>query len=340
MSETLLPFEKIKREILVRRELKTGANYGKRPEDRTMTELLDMGVINVDKPKGPTSHQVSAYVQQILNITKSGHGGTLDPGVTGCLPVALGKGTRIVQALLPAGKEYVMIMHLHREIEESIVRDTINSFIGKIKQLPPIKSAIKREWRIRKIYYIQVIEVDGQDVLMRVGCQAGTYMRKLATDIGLKLGIGAHMAELRRTKAGPFNEKTITSLQDLTDAFWVYKNEQKEDKLRKIILPIEFAVSHLGKIWVCDSCVDTLCHGANLNAPGIAKVESEIQQGELVAMMTLKNELICLGISQIASHAMVKAQRGLVVNVTKVFMDPAIYPKMVKKDYSERFKEA
>lgn len=340
MSETLLPFERIKREVLIRRDLKTGVNYGKRPEQRTMAELLDMGVINVDKPKGPTSHQVSAYVQQILEISKSGHGGTLDPGVTGCLPVALGKGTRIVQALLPAGKEYVMIMHLHKEVEESKLRDVINSFIGKIKQLPPIKSAVKREWRIRKIYYIEVIEVDGQDVLMKVGCQAGTYMRKLATDIGFKLGTGAHMAELRRTKAGPFNESTITTLQDLTDAYWVYKHEQKEGLLKKMILPIEFAVSHLGKVWICDSCVDTLCHGANLNAPGIAKVESEIQQGELVAMMTLKDELICLGISQAASHSMVKAQRGLMVNVTKVFMDPGTYPKMIKKDYSERFKES
>lgn len=332
MTETLLPFEKIERTVLIRKDTKTSANYGKHPSERTLKESLDFGIINIDKPSGPTSHQVSAYVQGILEINKSGHSGTLDPKVTGVLPVALGSGTKIVQALLPAGKEYVVLMHLHKVIDKQLIINAINSFIGKIKQLPPIKCAVKREWRYRKIYYIDIIEIEEQDVLMRVGCQAGTYMRKLCTDIGGKLRVGGHMAELRRTKAGPFNEDTSVTLHDLKDAYQIYKEEGREDLLKKIILPIEAGVRHLSKIWVIDSAVDTLCNGANLNAPGIAKIETGMQADELVAIMTLKDELICIGMSKMHSNEMKKAQKGLAVTTSKVFMAPGIYPKMQFKN--------
>lgn len=330
--ETLLPFEKIERKVLIRKESETCPNFGKHPSERTVEELLDNGVINIDKPSGPTSHQVSAYVQGILGIDKGGHGGTLDPKVTGILPVALGTGTRIVQALLPAGKEYVMVMHLHKEVNEDLLCKTIMSFVGKIRQLPPIKSAVKRQWRFRKIYYIDIIEIEGQDVLMRVGCQAGTYMRKLATDIGAKLKVGAHMAELRRTKAGPFNEENhLVTLHDLVDAYQMYKDEGREDLIRNCILPVEAGVKHLPKIYVTDYTVNTLCNGANLNAPGIAKIETGMQADELCAVMTLKEELICIGMSKMHSSEMKKAKKGLAVITSKVFMKPGIYPKMIKK---------
>jgi H/ACA ribonucleoprotein complex subunit 4 len=330
--ETLLPFERIEREVLVKRNAKTGSGYGKHPDDRSVAELLDKGIVNVDKPKGPTSHQISAYVQKILNLDKSGHGGTLDPAVCGVLPVAIGSGTRIVQALLPAGKEYVMIMHVHKDVDSSKLRDTIMKFVGKIKQMPPIKSAVKRQWRYRKIYYIEIIEINDRDVLMRVGCQAGTYMRKLCTDIGKELGTGAHMAELVRTKAGPFNESTKVNLQQLTDAYWVWKNEGREDLIRSCVQPLEAGVRHLAKIWVTDYTVDPLCNGADLKAPGVAKVESEIQVDDLVAIMTLKDELVCIGNAKMHSNEIMKASRGIVVQTSKVFMSPGIYPRMEKKE--------
>src|SRR3989338_4367578 len=107
----LLPFEKISRKILVRKEAETNPDLGCNPEERKTEEIINYGIANIDKPKGPTSHQVSDFVQKILHINKSGHSGTLDPAVTGVLPVALGRATRIVQTLLTAGKEYVGIMH-------------------------------------------------------------------------------------------------------------------------------------------------------------------------------------------------------------------------------------
>src|SRR3989338_3420228 len=193
-----LPFEATKREILVKKE--AIGNYGINPAERKTEELITYGIINIDKPPGPTSHQVSDYVQKIIGISKAGHSGTLDPQVTGLLPVAIGRATRIVQALLPAGKEYVALMYIHKPIEEEKIRKALNEFIGKIRQKPPVKSAVRRVERTREIYYLEVIEIDGQNILFKIGCQAGTYIRKYIHDFGKRLGTGAHMAQLRRTK--------------------------------------------------------------------------------------------------------------------------------------------
>ncbi|MCF7799075.1 RNA-guided pseudouridylation complex pseudouridine synthase subunit Cbf5 [Candidatus Woesearchaeota archaeon] len=327
-----LPFERIKRELLTRQHIKTSEKFGSEPDKRPIGELLNYGVVNIDKPAGPTSHQVSSFVQGILGINKSGHSGTLDPKVTGVLPVAIGRGTRIVQSLLTAGKEYVCLMHIHEPFAEEQLRKVISEkFIGKIKQLPPVKSAVKRQQRYRKIYYLEILEINKQDVLFIVGCQAGTYIRKLCHDIGLAMGSGAHMAELRRTKAGPFNETTkLCTLQDLTDAFHYYKENNDETKLRTLIQTPEMGVSHLPSIYVADTTVDAICQGATLKVPGIAQVQSEIQVEEPVAIKTLKGELIAVGMSKMISKDMVTKERGVAVKSSQVFMPTGTYPKIQK----------
>ena len=144
--------------------------------------------------------------------------------MTGVLPIALEKATRIVQILLKAGKEYICLMHLHKEISEQDIRETVKKFTGEIKQLPPVKSAVKRQERFREIYYFNILEIQDKDVLFKIGCQAGTYIRKIVHDFGLSLNIGANMQQLIRTKAGPFTDKTWTTLHDLKDAYELYKN--------------------------------------------------------------------------------------------------------------------
>jgi len=326
MTEYLLPFEKIKREILVKKEAKTDDKLGCTPIERKTEEIINYGIVNINKPQGPTSHQVSDFVQKILNIKKSGHSGTLDPHVHGVLPVALGRATRIVQGLLKSGKEYVGIMHLHKDIEEKKLMETIKKhFTGKIKQIPPLKSAVKRIERTREIYYFDILEKEEKDVLFIVGCEAGTYIRKICFDLGKKLGSGAHMLELRRTKAGPFNEKTLFTLQDLTDAYHFYRNENNDKFLRKAIQPVENAVKHLPKIWVFDTTVDTLCHGAGLNIPGISRLNDKIKPNDIVAVMTLKDELIALGNAKLTSEEIIKQEKGLAVKTDKVFMEPGVY---------------
>lgn len=323
-----LPFEEIKREVLVKKEAKTDIQYGCIPEERKIEDMINYGVICINKPAGPTSHQVVDYIKQILNLDKAGHGGTLDPQVTGVLPVALGKATKITQALLPAGKEYVALMNLHKDIDKETIEKTFKELTGKIMQLPPKRSAVKRQLRERKIYYIEIIEIDGRDVLFRIGSQGGTYIRKYIHDFGLKVG-GAHMVQLIRTKAGPFSDKEMYSLLDLKDAYENYKNGN-DTKLREIIKPVEFAVKHLGKVWVNDNAVGNLCYGASLNAPGVSKVESCINENDIISVFSLKNELVCLGIAIMNSSDMIKNEKGLAVKTTKVFMDRDVYPKFRK----------
>jgi len=325
----LLPFEKIKREILIKREAETGAKYGCPPNERKIQELLDYGVINLNKPKGPTSHMASDYVQKILHIEKAGHGGSLDPAVTGILPVATCRATRIVQALLTAGKEYVCIMHLHKPVPKEELEKALKEFTGKITQMPPVKSAVVRREREREVYYLDILEIDGQDVLFRMGSQAGTYVRKLCHDVGKRLKVGAHMAELIRTKAGPFREKDWVSLQDLEDAYSFWKEKNNEKFLRYCIKPVEFAVQHLPKIWIQDSAVDTVCHGASLNVPGVVKIESGIDKDNIVAIMSLKDELVALGTAVMTAQQIMTEQKGLCVKIAKVFMLPGTYPKQI-----------
>ena len=323
--QNLLPFEKTKRQILIRKEAETSKEFGCKPEERRTEEIIEYGIVNIDKPKGPTSHQVSDYVQKILHINKSGHSGTLDPAVTGVLPIALGRGTRIVQTLLTAGKEYIAIMHLHKKVEEEILRETIKThFIGKIQQIPPLKSSVKRQLRTRTVYYFNILEIDDKDVLFKVGTEAGTYIRKLIHDLGKKLGCGAHMAELRRTKAGPFEESTLFTLQELTDAYYFCKEENNDKFLRKAIQPVENGVKHLPKVWVFDTTIESICHGVDLKVPGISKLNDSINKENIVAIMSLKDELVALGIAKMDSKEMM-AEKGIAVQTEKVFMQPGVY---------------
>ncbi|MCK5108023.1 MAG: RNA-guided pseudouridylation complex pseudouridine synthase subunit Cbf5 [Nanoarchaeota archaeon] len=320
-----LPFESLNRELLIKREAETNPNHGSYPDKRTAEELIKTGIVIIDKPKGPTSHQVADYAKKILKLSKAGHTGTLDPGVSGVLPIALEDSTKVVQVLLPAGKEYVAVAHFHKEESEEVLRKSFNKFIGKITQLPPVKSAVKRQERERTIYYIEIIEIDGKDVLFKVGCQGGTYIRKLIHDIGKDIG-GAHMAELIRTKAGPFTAEDMITLNELSDAFHYY-NQGNDKYIRHCILPLESAIVHLPKIYVLDTSINTLSHGANLKMPGIAKLEPCIKKKDLVAILSLKGELVALGYSKENSNGLLKKAKGLAVTTFKIFMDSGIYPK-------------
>tara|TARA_Y100000034_G_scaffold22546_2_gene26004 strand:+ start:9215 stop:10204 length:990 start_codon:yes stop_codon:yes gene_type:complete len=328
---TNLPFIKLNRNVLTKKQSETSDKFGCDPYNRPVKELLNYGIINIDKPKGPTSHQVTAYAKDILGLKKAGHSGTLDPKVTGVLPTAIGRGTRIVQTLLIAGKEYVCLMHLHKKVDKDKIKQVMNNFLGVIDQLPPVKSAVKRRLRQRTIYYLDVLDIKDQDVLFKVGCEAGTYIRKLCHDIGLQLNTGAHMAELRRTKVATFSEDTLVTMNDIKDSFWYFNNENNEKFIRHVIKPIEVAVDHLPKVWVLDTSVNSLCHGASLKIPGISKLHDNIEVDDMVAVMTLKNELVCIGNAKITSKHMFKRNRGLAVTINKVFMLPGIYPRIENK---------
>jgi H/ACA ribonucleoprotein complex subunit 4 len=319
------------RKRLMKASASTNKHYGKAPTDRTVRELFHNGFINLDKPAGPTSHQVVAWVKEILDLEKAGHGGTLDPAVTGVLPVALGDAARALQVLLVAGKEYIALMKLHKQIEEKKIREVCKSFVGEISQMPPLRSAVKRVRRTREVYYLDVLEVHGTEVLFRVGCEAGTYIRTLCVDIGKKLGCGAQLAELRRTRVGNITEDSAVTLQDVKDAYIFWKEDGDDALLRKTILSMERLLEVVPKVVVRDSAIDALCHGANLAIPGVVEIDDDMQIGEIAAVLSLKGEGVALVKMEVPSAQVIEKDTGICASLERVLMNKGTYPSIWKK---------
>lgn len=313
-------------EFLVKAEATTDPEYGEIPEKRSVESLLEHGVINLDKPVGPSSHQVSAWVKELLEIDRAGHAGTLDPKVSGVLPVAIRRATKGVAALSGSDKEYVTLMQLHDDVSEDRLREILGRFRGPIYQTPPLKAAVRRRRRIRTIHEFEVLEVEGRYVLFRVLCDAGTYIRKLCHDIGTALSVGAHMQGLRRSRAGPFTEETLVTLHDLKDAYVFYRKDGREEEIRKCVLPYERMMDHLPRILIRDSAVDSVCHGADLAVPGVSRLQP-FERGDRVAIMTLKGEGVATAEALMSSDDVLDADSGIVCDTERVFMDPGTYPK-------------
>lgn len=317
--------------MLVRLDEPTSERYGKLPSQRTLEEHLRYGVVVIDKPAGPTSHEVVAWTKRLLGVGKAGHGGTLDPKVTGILPVALERMTRIVGLVMHSEKEYVCLMQLHRPVTQEALEKAVGEFLGEIYQRPPLRSNVKRAVRRRKIREIEVIERQGQLVLMRVVSDAGTYMRKLCWDIGLLLGTGAHMRELRRTRSGPFDEREAVRMQELSEAVHAYRSEGREDLLRRAVLPGERLCCSLPKMVLRDTAVESVVSGAKLAAPGVALVSDKVRRGERVALFTQKGELVAIAKAVMGAEEVLEAGRGVVAEPLRVVMEPGLYPRAWKR---------
>jgi H/ACA ribonucleoprotein complex subunit 4 len=320
-----------KRKRLIKVKAKTNSNYGKSPKDYSVKELLNNGIINLDKPSGPTSHQVDAWIKEVLEIDKVGHGGTLDPNATGVLPIAIGDATRALQVLLSASKEYVGVMKLHKNVDKKRILEVCKSFVGEIIQVPPVRSAVKRVKRKRQIYYFDLIQIKDREILFRVGCESGTYVRTLCVDIGKKLKCGAHLAELRRTKVGCLEEENSIILQDIKDAYTFWKEDKSEEEIRSIILPMEKSFDHLPKIVIRDSAADALCHGASLAVPGVVEIDSDIKKGDLAAVLTLKGEGVALVNALMSTEEIIQKDSGVCANLERVLMNKGTYPAIWKK---------
>ena len=172
------------------------------------------------------------------------------------------------------------------------------------------------------------MEMQERNVLFKVGCEAGTYIRKLCYDIGEILGCGAHMQELRRTRAGPFTEdESLVTLHDVSYLYSRWKETKDENILRQFISPMEKALSLLPKIIVRDSAVAALCHGAHLTAPGILALDAGIKIGDTAAVYTQKGEAITLSQTVVSSENVLNMDHGFVAKTQRVMMPRGIYPK-------------
>ncbi|MCD4740404.1 RNA-guided pseudouridylation complex pseudouridine synthase subunit Cbf5 [archaeon] len=278
----------------------------------------------LDKPPGPSSHEVTAWTKKMLGVAKAGHSGTLDPKVTGVLVIALNKGTKLLRAFQNADKEYICIAKLEPMPPKNKLEQTLNKFQGYIKQMPPKEAAVARKLRKRIIYELELLEIKENMILFRVKCQHGTYIRVLVSDLARALGVKGTMMELRRTHAGTFSEDNAITMQELSDIVRVKKQE------KVLLSPLE-ALSHIKKIWVGNKAVSALCHGANLAFPGVIAFDEGIKKGELVTLLTASNEVIGLANALKDSEEIQDAQ-GFVADTKAIILDKQLYPKHWKKD--------
>lgn len=306
----------------------TNDSYGHYPNKRPISSLFDYGLILIDKPGGPTSHEVVAWVKRILDIEKAGHSGTLDPYATGLLPVGLGEGTKALSVLLLGPKEYYALARLHANIADESLTSVIEGFTGDIYQRPPQRSSVKRATRIRTIYQSEKLEEHDRLVLLRFICQAGTYIRKIIYDIGEVLGPGATMVELRRTQVSNLSEgDALVRLHDLADAFELYKEKNDDQKLRGLIRPVEHCLEGIRAAVIRDTAVDALCHGAQLAVPGVIAVPKDLKKCELVGVYTLKGEIIGLAEAAMTGEEIEQNVKGVAFSMKRIIMKPGTYPK-------------
>lgn len=306
----------------------TDDRFGYYPYYRPIPILFDYGLVLIDKPAGPTSHEVASWVKRILNIEKSGHSGTLDPGATGLLPMGLGESTKALSVLLLGPKEYYSIARFHSNFDRDILEKILLEFHGDIYQRPPQRSSVKRMTRIRRIHEIEYVEENKNLILLRILCQAGTYIRKLIYDIGEIMGSGATMVELRRTRVSHFFERDgLIKLHDLYNAFYLYKKKNDEENLRNVIKPIETCFKEIPTVVIRDTAVDALCHGAQLAIPGISEISPSIQKDDLVAIYTLKGEIVGLAQSLMNINEIVSNKNGISFTMKRLIMKPNTYPK-------------
>jgi H/ACA ribonucleoprotein complex subunit 4 len=319
------------REVFVKIQEGTNPEWGRPPSRRPAEEHIRYSLVLLDKPRGPSSHEVAAWVKKILGVDRAGHAGTLDPKVSGVLPIAVAEGTKVLMALSRSDKVYVAVAKFHGDVDVERLRAVLQELQGAIYQKPPLRSAVKRQLRTRRVYSLELLEVDGRYAVIKMHVEAGTYARKIIHDIGEILGVGANMRELRRVAVSCFAEDETVTLQDVADAYYVWRKYGDDTYLRRVLLPIEEVARHLPKIWVRDSAVDALCHGAPLAAPGVAKFEIPFSRGELVALFTLKGELIGVGRALVDGEEVKKMERGLVARTDRVVMRRGTYPPMWRK---------
>ena len=302
--------------------------YGTYYDKRTIEQLLNYGLIILDKPPGPTSHETVAWTKRILKLPKIGHSGTLDPQVSGVLPLGLGEATKALGVLLYGPKEYHALGRVHSLPSKEKLEETIDLFRGEIYQKPPQRSAVVRQTRTRTIHEFEVLEQKERLLLTRILCESGTYIRKLYYDIGEILGPGATMIELRRTRVDQFHETDgLVTLHELADAFAVWEENKDDRKLMKMIKPVELAFSELKSVVIRDSAVDAMCHGAQLAIPGILQISPNLKVGDIVGIYTQKGEAVALAESTMSEEEIRDATKGYAFETRRIIMAPNTYPK-------------
>jgi tRNA pseudouridine55 synthase len=286
------------------------------PDDRSPADLLSFGAVNLDKPPGPSAHQVAGWVRDLAGVDRIAHAGTLDPKVTGCLPVLLGDAARAARIFDDARKGYVAVLELHAPAPGDFAA-TVAEFEGPVLQRPPRKSAVARRLRTRTVHELTVLERAERRALLRIECESGTYVRKLCHDLGLALGTGAHMGDLRRIATGGYDDAALATMHDLTDAVAEWRERDDDAPLRAVVAPAEDALERTGlpAVTIARSAAREVAEGAPVYAPGVLDA-GDAERGALVACYTPDGSAVCLG--RLVGDP--DGERGTVVDLERVLV--------------------
>lgn len=305
--------------------------FGHSPLQRPISEYIKCGFMNVDKPSNPSSHEVVSWIKRILKVEKTGHSGTLDPKVTGCLIVCIDRATRLVKSQQNAGKEYVAVFSLHSAVEDmKKITQGLEKLRGALFQRPPLISAVKRQLRVRTVYDSKLLAYDNEKNIgvFWVSCEAGSYIRTLCVHLGLMLQVGGQMIELRRVRSGIQGEKDgMVTMHDILDAQWAYENHKDENYLRRVIKPLEGLLVAHKRIFVKDSAINAICYGAKVLLPGVLRFEDGIELDQEIVIVTTKGEAIALAIALMTTSTMSSCDHGVAAKLKRVIMERDTYPR-------------
>jgi len=302
------------------------SSHGIFPDEMTVEQRLASGFMLLDKPAGPTSHQIASWVRDLLGLERLGHGGTLDPFATGVLPLMAGKSMKLTKGILKSNKTYISVLKFSEEPDKEKLTEVITTLTGRIYNVPPEISAVKVQVRTRKIFNFELIELSGKEAIVKIHCEAGTYVRTIARDMGLLLGYKVELKELRRENSGKFTLENCVTLQQIADAIWLWKECENSEALLKIIHPTEKLLLDMQYIVVKDSAASALCHGAPLLRPGLISINSKISNGQEIAVFTSKNEIVGIVKMTKSSQEIVEMDSGEIAKPVMILMEQERYP--------------
>ena len=317
--------------IILEKDAKTSPDHGTIPGERTIEQLLESCFILLDKSPGPSSHQVSAWARDMMGLEKLGHGGTLDPFASGLLPLLSGKAMRLTGKILTHDKSYLALFKFGKELERSEIEDKMAMLTGKVYNVPPEISAVRVQVRTRKISKFDILDFDGTSLLTHIECEAGTYVRTMARDLGLLLDTPVELKELRRPKSGEFSLSQSITMQQLADAYWLWKEKGEEDAMLRILHPIEDMLSDLPRVVVKDGAAAALSHGAPLLRPGVVSIDEDLNVGSEVLLVTMKGEAVAIAKMSQNSKVIPDMNQGEVAKPNCVLMKEDTYPRSWKK---------
>ena len=229
--------------------------------------------------------------------------------------------------------KYIAVLRFGREVTLPELEVLLNSLNGEIYNVPPLESAVKVRVRTRIIHEMKVIEDDSEAnlVALTITCNAGTYIRTLARDIGLLLDTNCELVELHRDRTGSFNQSNACTMQQLTDAIFLWKEHEDDRALRRLIAPVESILGHFPRIIVKDGAAAAIAHGAALARPGVVSIDEGIERGELVVIETLKGEAVAIAETNSGVAKIQSMEHGEVARPKVVLMQAGIYPQTWQK---------